>query len=125
MNRSLWLFPSTRSAGGVLMMRQVAVVVSLALIAASFSATPARAEPVTIDWVTVGDPNNAADTTGYGTVTDAYRIGTYEVTIQQYTNFLNAAAKSDPYDLYKVMMPRATSWAVTRSRRTTTMACTR
>ncbi len=31
MNRSLLLFPCIRSAGGVLMMRQVAVVVSLAL----------------------------------------------------------------------------------------------
>jgi sulfatase modifying factor 1 len=104
MNRSSLVFTSSRSAGGFLTLRQFAVVVSLALLAASFSATPARAELVTIDWVTVGDPNNAADDTGYGTVTESYRIGKYEVTIQQYTNFLNAAAKSDPYFLYNTSM---------------------
>ncbi len=63
-----------------------------------------RADAVTIDWVTVGDPNNAADTTGYGAVADAYRIGKYEVTIQQYTDFLNAVAQSDPYSLYDPVM---------------------
>ena len=35
----------------------------------------ASARAVTIDWVTVGDAGNAADTTGYGAVADAYRIG--------------------------------------------------
>ena len=34
----------------------------------------------TIDWVTVGDPGNAADTTGYGAVPYEYRVGTYEIT---------------------------------------------
>ena len=62
------------------------------------------AHAVTIDWVTVGDPGNAADTTGYGAVADSYQIGKYEVTIQQYTDFLNAAAKSDPYSLYNTSM---------------------
>jgi MYXO-CTERM domain-containing protein len=59
---------------------------------------PARA--VTIDWVTVGDPGNAADDTGYGAVDSEYRIGKYEITIGQYTEFLNAVAASDPYLLY-------------------------
>jgi formylglycine-generating enzyme required for sulfatase activity len=65
---------------------------------------PHHARAVTIDWVTVGDPGNAADTNGYGSVATAYRIGKYEVTIQQYTDFLNAAAKSDPYGLYNPKM---------------------
>jgi len=73
----------------------------VALLVANLTA-PAYA--VTIDWVTVGDPNNAADTTGYGTVANAYRIGKYEVTIQQYTDFLNAVAQSDPYSLYDPVM---------------------
>jgi hypothetical protein len=62
---------------------------------------------VTIDWVTVGNPGNAPDaevmldgTTGYGSVDHAYRIGKYEVTAGQYTEFLNAVAASDPNGLY-------------------------
>jgi formylglycine-generating enzyme required for sulfatase activity len=33
-----------------------------------------------------------------------YRIGTYEVTIGQYTKFLNAVAKTDTYGLYNTFM---------------------
>ena len=48
---------------------------------------------VTIDWVTVGNPGNANDTigAGYGAVASSYQIGKYDVTICQYTEFLNAA----------------------------------
>ena len=53
-----------------------------------------------IDWVTVGDPGNAADTTGYGAVADSFRIMKYEFTNQQYTDFLNSVASTDPYSLY-------------------------
>jgi len=65
---------------------------------------------VTIDWVTVGNPGNADDTinTGsnpnFGAVAYTYRIAKHEVTIQQYANFLNAKAKSDPYALYDARM---------------------
>lgn len=60
---------------------------------------------ITIDWVTVGNPGNAADsTTGYGNVNYEYRIGKYEVTIAQYTEFLNAVAASDPFSLYSWSM---------------------
>ena len=56
---------------------------------------------VTMDWVTIGNANNAADQlTGYGAVDHAYRIGKYEVTNAQYVDFLNAKAKSDTYALY-------------------------
>ena len=78
-----------------LMQRWALAVAAILMIVAS-----THAHAVTIDWVTVGDPNNAADTTTYGAVADAYRIGKYEVTIQQYTDFLNAVAASDPYSLY-------------------------
>ncbi len=77
----------------------------LALVAACLATSPARA--VTIDWVTVGNAGNANDpATGnvYGGVGYQYKIGKYEVTIQQYTDFLNAAAKSDPYSLYNSSM---------------------
>ena len=59
----------------------------------------ACAQAVAIDWVTVGNARNAADTSprGYGAVAYEYRIGKYEITIGQYAGFLNAVAKSDPY----------------------------
>ena len=59
-----------------------------------------QAQPlVNIETVTVGDAGNAADTTGYGAVADVFNIGKYEVTIGQYTTFLNSVAsvKSDSY----------------------------
>ena len=52
-------------------------------------------------FVPVENVRNAADpTTGYGRVTEAYRIGKYEVTIGEYAAFLNAVATEDPAGLY-------------------------
>jgi len=63
---------------------------------------------ITIDTVHVGNPGNTADTrydtTGYGSVSYAYDIGTYEVTAGQYTAFLNAVAATDTYSLYNTSM---------------------
>jgi formylglycine-generating enzyme required for sulfatase activity len=60
---------------------------------------------VTMDWVTVGNAGNAADPlTGYGAVGYEYKIGKYEVTNAQYGAFLNAAAKTDNYNLYHPFM---------------------
>ena len=68
----------------------------------------ASAQAVTIDLVPVGNPGNAPDTrygaTGYGSVGYNYRIGKYEVTAGQYTEFLNAVAKDDPNRLYNTNM---------------------
>ena len=63
-------------------------------------ALPAHA--VTIDWVTVGDPGNDADTTTYGDVADAFQIMKYEFTNQQYTDFLNSVDPSgtNPNSVY-------------------------
>jgi formylglycine-generating enzyme required for sulfatase activity len=52
-------------------------------------ALPATAT-VTIDYVSVGNAGNAADSTGYGAVAYAYQIGKYEVTNARYGEFLNA-----------------------------------
>ncbi|MFM8866889.1 MAG: SUMF1/EgtB/PvdO family nonheme iron enzyme, partial [Ilumatobacteraceae bacterium] len=62
---------------------------------------------VEMAFVMVGDIGNSNDpATGslYGAVNYQYQIGTYEVTIGQYTAFLNAVAQSDPYSLYNVNM---------------------
>jgi formylglycine-generating enzyme required for sulfatase activity len=52
----------------------------------------------------VGDAGNAADSTGYGAVSYTYNIGKYEVTLLQYTAFLNAVAATDTYSLYNTGM---------------------
>jgi formylglycine-generating enzyme required for sulfatase activity len=59
-----------------------------AALVVALSVTAAHA--VTIDWVTVGDPGNANDTTGYGAVADSFRIMKHEWTNAQYVAFLNA-----------------------------------
>ena len=75
----------------------------LPLVAASFFLAPA-ASAVTIDWVTVCDPSNTADTTGFGAVAESYRMSKTEVTNAQYAEFLNAKAASDPLALYNTSM---------------------
>jgi formylglycine-generating enzyme required for sulfatase activity len=84
-------------------------LLTLAATAALITSTSAS---VTIDWVTVGNAGNAADTTGYGAVAYAYQIGQYEVTNAQYGAFLNAAAKTDSYGLYNSSM---SSYGITQS----------
>ena len=78
----------------------------------------------------MGDPGNAADTavmnttsedilningspdhsTGYGSVSFNYAMGTCDVTTAQYVQFLNAVATTgDPYGLYNALQGGATS----------------
>jgi len=63
-----------------------------------------------LQFVTVGDPGNAADTTpgdgsaGFGSVPYICQMGKYDVTIAQYATFLNAVAASDTYGLYNPLM---------------------
>ncbi|MEI8372585.1 MAG: SUMF1/EgtB/PvdO family nonheme iron enzyme [Planctomycetota bacterium] len=61
-----------------------------------------------LEFVTVGDAGNAADTaTGYGAVDHPYSIAKYDTTAAQYTVFLNAVAKTDTYGLYNSSMGTA------------------
>jgi sulfatase modifying factor 1 len=72
--------------------------------------TPAHADPIAIEWVTVGDPGNANDIplqdsdAVFGAVAYSYRIGKYNVTIGEYAAFLNAVAATDTYSLYNPSM---------------------
>ena len=75
-------------------------LVDLLLVTCSLMAGLVQADTIMMDMVTVGDPGNADDTTGYGSVGYEYQIGKYEVTIGQYTEFLNAVAATDTYSLY-------------------------
>src|SRR5215210_5038768 len=66
-------------------------------------ASAVSASAITIDTVPVGDtgnPNDPANGTLYGGVNYAYNIGKTEVTVGQYTAFLNAVAATDTYGLY-------------------------
>ena len=74
--------------------------VSLNLLAIATLFAQASAA-VNIDWVEVGNAENAVDPiTGYGAVGYEYKIAKNETTIAQYVEFLNAAATTDPYGLY-------------------------
>lgn len=60
-----------------------------------------HAQSVNIALSQVGDSGNAPDpSTGLGGVAYAFSIGTFDVTLSQYSAFLNAVASSDPYGLY-------------------------
>ena len=68
-----------------------------------------------IQWVTVGDPGNAADITSYGDVATSFQIMKYEFTNQQYTDFLNSVAATDTYSLYSASMGSNARGGITRS----------
>lgn len=64
----------------------------------------------------IGNPGNWPDVTGFGLVWETYWIGTYEVTIRQYCDFLNAVAAEDKYGLYdSAMAAVANSAGIARS----------
>lgn len=71
---------------------------------------------VEIQLVRIGNKDNRADRTGYGRVENNYSIGKYEITVAQYTTFLNAVAASDPFRLYNEgLMTSALNRGITRS----------
>jgi hypothetical protein len=79
-----------------------------------FLSLPARAT-VTFDWVDIGDPGNTCDvqTAGcFGAAGYAYEISRYAVNNEQYAEFLNAVAATDPNNLFHIDMGPA---GITRS----------
>jgi formylglycine-generating enzyme required for sulfatase activity len=97
----------------------VASLVGLAVVLAGAAASEGQVPNVfnmssgqtSLQFVAVGNPGNAADTTvmqdgttGYGSLPYTYKMGTYDVTLGQYTAFLNAVAKIDTYGLYNTGM---------------------
>ena len=84
--------------------RLVSQSVVLALWAL-LAALPINAVAITIPTVPVGNLGNTNDPlTGKGGVDYAYNIGMTEVTVGQYTAFLNAVAANDTYSLYNTSM---------------------
>jgi formylglycine-generating enzyme len=78
---------------------------SVAVFVVSITIFASTSSAITIETVTVGDPGNPNDpATGRGSVAYQYDIGKYEVTVAEYTAFLNAIAATDPYGLYSPSM---------------------
>ncbi len=81
----------------------------------------APASAVTIDWVFVGDPDNAPDTfsncdaADCGSVGYEFYISKYLVTNAQYAEFLNAKAQDDPFGLYNPNMGGTPQGGITRA----------
>jgi len=73
------------------------------LIAAGAQSVPAD---IVFDLITIGNPGNVPDApypdpeVKRGAVDYVYQISKYEITVEQYTDFLNHKAASDPHALY-------------------------
>ena len=73
-------------------------------VALSLAGVLRGSDAADIGWVTVGDPGNPADATGFGAVPYVFQIAKHEVSNEQYVEFLNAVAKSDPHGLWSDSM---------------------
>lgn len=84
-------------------MRRLACVLVLALALVAASPVSGQVDPVhTMKTVAIRDAGNAKDPqTGFGSVTYDYKIGKYDVTIEQYAAFLNAKADIPPNDVIR------------------------
>jgi formylglycine-generating enzyme required for sulfatase activity len=87
------------------------VVLSALVVVACLSWCAVAHAQVVIETVTVGNPGNPGDTRfpigdtlSFGGANYVYEIGTFEVTAGQYTEFLNAVAAEDTYELYNEEM---------------------
>ena len=76
-------------------------------LAAVMALSESASQALTIETVPVGNPGNEGEVQSQGTfgaVSYAYRIGKFEVTNNQYTEFLNAVAATDTHGLYSSLM---------------------
>ncbi|MCP4006009.1 MAG: formylglycine-generating enzyme family protein [bacterium] len=82
----------------------------LLLLVAAFLLLSPAAHALTVDWVTVGGAFNYCDLQPqgcFGAVGYEYRISKYETTNAQYTEFLNAVARTDSNGLFNTNMGKA------------------
>ncbi len=102
---------------GVVYLRWRVGVIARGLLAAAFAASAATGQAASVfnmpsgetslSFVTVGKPGNPAalPISISGSVPYVYQMGTYDVTVAQYCQFLNSVAtQSDPYGLYNPSM---------------------
>ncbi len=88
------------------------------LLAAAIVSLASAARAVSIDWVTIGNPGNACEDQiqglCFGAVASVYQIARTEVTNDQYAEFLNAVADTDPHALYNPNMGSSVYGGITR-----------
>jgi formylglycine-generating enzyme required for sulfatase activity len=92
------------------------------MLIATFLFCPS-ASAINIETVLIGDAGNAADgramsdgTSGYGNVAYQFRIGKYEITNNEYVEFLRASATaSDPHEIYELQLGNTYYGGITRS----------
>ncbi|MDR2430342.1 MAG: formylglycine-generating enzyme family protein, partial [Puniceicoccales bacterium] len=87
-----------------------ATLAAVALVPALEGAVPT----MNIETVAISGAN-VNDTTGYGEVTYDYHIGKYEVTQEQWKDFLNEVAKTDSHGLYNTSMTNTDYSGITRT----------
>ena len=73
----------------IVMKKFLVMVLSLCMFGNYVSA--ATVQGIDLDFVTIGNAGNAADSTGYGGVDYDYQIGKYEITNGQWGDFVTAA----------------------------------
>jgi formylglycine-generating enzyme required for sulfatase activity len=88
------------------MMRRILLSLSVCLGLAVIDPFRTNASAADIDFVEVGDPGNIADSTGYGSVADAFRIMKFEWTNTDYVEFLNSVDPdgTNPNAIYSTVM---------------------
>jgi formylglycine-generating enzyme required for sulfatase activity len=91
---------SSASARIIKKLKKQIATLKAQLAAATTPPTPAAF----IEMVTVGNAGNAADTTTFGAVPYEFKIGKTELTLAQYTAFLNAVAATDAFGLFNASM---------------------
>jgi len=85
-----WTNMSAIPAAGSGIVTASVPIVSQTMVYRVVMTIPPPVTPVTFEMVTVGNPGNGADTTTYGAVAESFKISKFEVTNEQYTQFLNA-----------------------------------
>lgn len=86
----------------------------------SANVTPGGSGPVRflagpdLELLKIDDGGNAANTGGFGAVAEPYWMGSFEVTNQQYSEFLSAVAGTDPNNLYDIRMGNDARGGITR-----------
>lgn len=97
-----WTWGSGRGAR----MQNLRAFAGCVAVALAGVASQAVASPLTFK--EIGNPGNAAQTsganTGLGAVANSFYMSSTETTVAQYTSFLNQAAKADPNGLYDTQM---------------------
>ncbi|MBN1363581.1 MAG: SUMF1/EgtB/PvdO family nonheme iron enzyme [Syntrophaceae bacterium] len=76
-------------------MKKAFIVSTVVCLFISGVSSAITVQGIDLDFVTIGNAGNAADSTGYGAVGYDYQIGTYEITASQWSTINTAAGIGD------------------------------